>query len=116
MNEENYKELQPGTGLCGGKYIVEKKIGEGGFGITYRAVQTGLNRAVCIKEYFLAGRCVRNTQAKTVQLQGFGALEIKERAPRTIVHPRTGERTVTPGKNQVVFRPTVNIKDELKKL
>lgn len=53
---------------------------------------------------------------KTVQLQGFGALEIKERAPRTIVHPRTGERTVTPGKNQVVFRPTVNIKDELKKL
>lgn len=69
-NIDIYKELQPGTGLNGGKYIIEKKIGEGGFGITYRAVQTGLNRAVCIKEYFLAGRCIRNTQAKTVQLQG----------------------------------------------
>lgn len=69
-NAQDYKELQPGTGLFNNKYVIEKKIGEGGFGITYRAVQTGLNRAVCIKEYFLAGRCVRNTQAKTVQLQG----------------------------------------------
>lgn len=69
-NIQNYKELQPGTSLAGGKYVIEKKIGEGGFGITYRAVQTGLNRAVCIKEYFLAGRCVRNTLAKTIQLQG----------------------------------------------
>lgn len=68
----NFKELQPGTALNGGKYIIEKKIGEGGFGITYKAMQTGLNRAVCIKEYFLAGRCVRNTYARTVQLQGVG--------------------------------------------
>lgn len=75
MNEENeltYKELQPGTALNGGKYVIERKLGEGGFGITYTAVQRGLNRAVCIKEYFLAGRCVRNTQAKTVHLQGGG--------------------------------------------
>jgi serine/threonine-protein kinase len=73
MNENNeltFKELQSGTALNAGKYIIEKKIGEGGFGITYKAVQTGLNRAVCIKEYFLAGRCVRNTQAMTVHLQG----------------------------------------------
>ncbi len=69
-NTELYKELQPGTVLNAGKYIIEKKIGEGGFGITYKAVQTGLNRAVCIKEYFLAGSCVRNTQARTVHLQG----------------------------------------------
>ena len=69
-NTETYKELQPGTALNGNKYVIEKKIGEGGFGITYRAVQTGLNRAVCIKEYFLAGRCVRNTHDRTVQLQG----------------------------------------------
>lgn len=67
---QGFKELQPRTALNGGKYVIEKKIGEGGFGITYKAVQTGLYRAVCIKEYFLAGRCVRNTQAKTVQLQG----------------------------------------------
>ena len=67
---QNIKELQPGTALNGGKYVIEKKIGEGGFGITYKAVQQGLNRNVCIKEYFLAGRCVRNTMARTIQLQG----------------------------------------------
>ena len=69
---QDISELLPGTGLCGGKYVIEKKIGEGGFGITYRAVQSGLNRAVCIKEYFLAGRCVRDVQAKTIHIQGTG--------------------------------------------
>lgn len=53
---------------------------------------------------------------KAVQLQGLGLLEIKERNSRVIVHPRTGERTVIPSKNQVVFRPASTIKDELKKL
>lgn len=69
-NNPTYKDLQPGTILCGGKYTVEKKIGEGGFGITYRALQSGLNRAVCIKEYFPAGKCARATHARTVYVQG----------------------------------------------
>ena len=69
-NAKSYKELQPGTELCGGKYSIERKIGEGGFGITYKAVQAGLNRAVCIKEYFLAGGCIRDTYARTIHLQG----------------------------------------------
>lgn len=63
-------ELQAGTALNNGKYIVEEKIGEGGFGITYKAVQNGLGRIVCIKEYFLAGKCVRDTRMMTVRLQG----------------------------------------------
>ena len=61
-----------------------------------------------LRENIMAGRAVT--------LQGFGALEIKERAPRTIVHPRTGERTISLGKNQLVFRPVDNLKDELKKI
>ena len=69
-NNPTYKELQPGTVLCGGKYTVEKKIGEGGFGITYKALQGGLNRTVCIKEYFPAGKCARATHARTVYVQG----------------------------------------------
>lgn len=69
-NNPTYKELQPGTILCGGKYTVEKKIGEGGFGITYKALQAGLNRIVCIKEYFPAGKCARVTHARTVYVQG----------------------------------------------
>jgi nucleoid DNA-binding protein len=53
---------------------------------------------------------------KTIQLQGLGALEIKERKARTIVHPRTGERNMVPSRNQLVFRPVANLKDELKKI
>ena len=53
---------------------------------------------------------------KAIQLQGLGALEIKEKQERTIVHPKTGEKTVVPRKNQLVFRPVANMKDELKKI
>ena len=61
-----------------------------------------------IRENLMAG--------KAIQLQGLGVLEIKERKERVIVHPRTGERTVAPSKNQLVFRPVANVKDELKNL
>jgi len=61
-----------------------------------------------VRENLMAG--------KAIQLQGLGALEVKERKERVIVHPRTGERSVVPSKNQLVFRPVANIKDELKKL
>jgi DNA-binding protein HU-beta len=53
---------------------------------------------------------------KSIQLQGLGALEVKERPARTIVHPRTGERNIVPSKNQLVFKPAGTIKDEFKKL
>lgn len=53
---------------------------------------------------------------KAIQLQGLGTLELKEKQERVIVHPRTGERTIVPRKNQLVFRPVANIKDELKKI
>lgn len=65
-NRDSLMELPSGTTLSNGKYIIENKIGEGGFGITYRAIQVGLNRVVCIKEYFIAGKCSRNTRLKTV--------------------------------------------------
>lgn len=59
-----------------------------------------------VRENLMAG--------KAIQLQGLGAFEIKKRSARTIVHPRTGERTTIPSKNQLVFRPVANMKDELK--
>ena len=46
-------ELQHGALLQGGKYIIEKSLGQGGFGITYLAEQTNLGRKVCIKEFFM---------------------------------------------------------------
>lgn len=68
--EVNIMELQSGTNLCDGKYTIEAKIGEGGFGITYKAIQNGLNRVVCIKEYFPTGKCTRATKKNTVFVQG----------------------------------------------
>lgn len=70
QEEVNIMELQSGTTLCDGKYTIEAKIGEGGFGITYKAIQNGLNRVVCIKEYFPAGKCTRATKKNTVFVQG----------------------------------------------
>ena len=49
------QHLQPDTTLQGGKYRIERVLGQGGFGITYLAVQTSLNRYVAIKELFMGG-------------------------------------------------------------
>jgi serine/threonine protein kinase len=72
MNQKSntIRELKRGATLHQGKYIIETEIGAGGFGITYKAIQSGLNKTVCIKEFFVDGKCVRHTQAQTVLLQG----------------------------------------------
>jgi serine/threonine protein kinase len=49
------QHLQPNTTLQGGKYRIERVLGQGGFGITYLAMQTSLNRHVAIKELFIGG-------------------------------------------------------------
>jgi serine/threonine-protein kinase len=40
---------QPGHKIQGGKYVIEKELGEGGFGITYQAQHTLLNQLMVIK-------------------------------------------------------------------
>ncbi len=50
----------------------------------------------------------------SVQLQNFGTLEVKERAARMIVHPKTGEKSVSTGKTVASFRPSNNIKEIFK--
>ena len=49
------QHLQPNTTLQGGRYKIEKVLGQGGFGITYLATQISLNRKVAIKELFIGG-------------------------------------------------------------
>lgn len=63
------RSLSPGTMLCSGKYIIEKVLGEGGFGITYYARHTMLDHYYAIKEFFISGRCVRDTVHHTISLQ-----------------------------------------------
>lgn len=70
MAEVIQSELSSGTMLCGGKYVIEKKIGAGGFGITYIARHTTLDRKYAIKEFFMNGYNVRNNTTNHVSLQG----------------------------------------------
>lgn len=64
MNQETYQQaLAPGYQLL--EYQIETKLGEGGFGITYRALDTNLQKRVAIKEYLPTMFAVR-TGANTV--------------------------------------------------
>ena len=48
------------------RYIVGKVLGFGGFGITYKAYDTKLERMVAIKEYYPAGLVYRTPGTKDV--------------------------------------------------
>lgn len=60
--------LQPETLLQDGKYKIEKTLGQGGFGITYLAEQSMLDRQVAIKEFFFKEFCERDTTTSHVTL------------------------------------------------
>src|SRR5262252_9196887 len=57
----NLDALQPGEHV--GRYEIVSLLGQGGFGITYRAVDKQLDREVAIKEYLPASFAVRQPDA-----------------------------------------------------
>ena len=71
-------ELKQGTPLQGGKYIIKKKLGQGGFGITYLAEQVSLGREVTIKEFFMKDSCLRNDETGQVTVPTTGSAGIVE--------------------------------------
>jgi len=58
LQAELRSPLPNGTALLAGAYLIESCLGTGGFAITYRARDRGLDRPVAIKEFFPQG-CVR---------------------------------------------------------
>lgn len=62
------QELRKGSLLQGGKYRIEKVLGQGGFGITYLAEQVVLHRKVAIKEFFMKEYCERDDSTSQVTL------------------------------------------------
>ena len=61
-------QLKPEQLLQGGKYKIIKPLGQGGFGITYLAEQTLMERKVCIKEFFMKEYCDRDEATSQVSL------------------------------------------------
>ncbi len=62
------RALKQGSTLQNGKYLILKTLGQGGFGITYLAEQTGLGMKVAIKEFFLKGSCTRENGTSRVSV------------------------------------------------
>ncbi len=63
-------EIPSGASLCGGKYVVEKTLGSGGFGITYLARHVTLGKKYAIKEFYLSGYCIRSSSSYHIIPQG----------------------------------------------
>lgn len=107
MAEVIQSELASGTMLSGGKYVIEKKIGAGGFGITYLARHTILDRKYAIKELFMSGYNVRNNATNHVSLQG---LEVKDfdRVRQTFINEA---RTLAHLNNEAIVK-VIDIFDE----
>ena len=62
------QQLKNGTTLQSGKYKIISMLGRGGFGITYLAEQTMLERNVAIKEFFMKEFCERDGATSHVTL------------------------------------------------
>lgn len=71
--------LQSNSLLQGNKYKIEKVLGQGGFGVTYQAIQAGLNRKVAIKEFFMKDYCNRDEATSQITVGSEGSRELVER-------------------------------------
>ena len=79
------QQLQPNTTLQSGKYRIERVLGQGGFGITYLAVQTSLQRRVAIKEFFMKDFCSRNEATLSMQTPSTGSNKQVEQYKRKFI-------------------------------
>lgn len=73
------QHLYPNSLLQGGRYKILSTLGQGGFGITYLAVQSGLERKVAIKEFFMKELCERDESTSHVTLGTEGSRETVSR-------------------------------------
>ena len=79
------QHLQPNTTLQGGKYRIERVLGQGGFGITYLAMQTSLQRKVAIKEFFMKDFCSRDDATSTMMGSSTGSNKLVEQFKKKFV-------------------------------
>lgn len=83
------QELRTGSLLQGGKYYIEEVLGQGGFGITYRAMMKSsvsgnlggmdIDVPVAVKEFFQKDLCVRHPESSYVSVPSTGSKEQMQR-------------------------------------
>lgn len=78
-----------------GRYVVDEVLGQGGFGITYRATDTALQRPVALKEFFPDGSSRQAT--RLVPPTSLGGLGFEEARKRFIDEARTLAQFAHPG-------------------
>ena len=54
-------------------------------------------------------------KGNSVHVVNFGIFEMKEKKARTIVHPKTGERSTIPAKKQISFKQSPALKGSINK-
>ena len=62
------QHLQPNTTLQGGKYRIERVLGQGGFGNTYVGYNTEFEETVAIKEFFMKGVTERDETTSAISV------------------------------------------------
>ena len=72
-------QLRNNSALQNGKYRIIRVLGQGGFGITYLAVHTMLDKMVAIKEFFPKEYCDRNMDTSHLTIGTKNSVEIVEK-------------------------------------
>ena len=72
-------KLKEGTLLQGGRYRIDRVLGQGGFGITYLGEHVMLGNKLAIKEFFMKDLCNRDAETSGVSVGSEGSREIVER-------------------------------------
>ena len=75
----NTQYLSSESLLQGGRYRIVKMLGSGGFGITYLGTQTGLERNIVIKEFFMTDYCLRDEYSNLITVPTVSNIEFVDR-------------------------------------
>ena len=75
----NTQYLSSESTLQGGRYRIVRMLGSGGFGITYLGTQTGLERNIVIKEFFMTDYCLRDEYSNLLTVPTVSNVEFVER-------------------------------------